>query len=147
MSSYAYGALTQRREQATPGKSLRGGSSPPGVSTYIDAMAAIVPVEVLAVHAAILPLATDTTTNTEGDAVTVITEPGVLIGIFFAMIVLCLVIFVGGRGFKPEWDGLDYVRLAVPPLAFVVWTMLQKASAFDALAPKMDEVPLAGRRP
>jgi hypothetical protein len=140
MSSYAYGALTRRREQATPLHSLTDGTDPPGVGSYVDAMAAIVPAEVLAVHAAIIPMATETTTVAD-KTVTTITEPGVLIGVFIASIVLSMGFFLAGRKWDEPWNGLDWARLAIPPLAFVVWTMLQKTTAFDAVAPGMDDAP------
>jgi hypothetical protein len=34
-----------------------------------------------------------------------------------------------------------YIRMAIPPLAFVGWTMLQRATAFDAIFPGMAEAP------
>jgi hypothetical protein len=140
VSSYAYGALTRRREMAPAGDSGSGGTQPPGVGSYVDAMAALVPAEVLAVHAAILPIATETTTNADGETVTVVTETGTLIVVFVVLIILSMGIFLAGRK-REEWEPLDWVRLLIPPLAFVAWTMLQKATAFDALAPDLDAVP------
>jgi hypothetical protein len=56
MSTLAYAALTTSREQSAANTS----TSPPGVSTYVDAVAALVPAEVLTLHALILSVTTET---------------------------------------------------------------------------------------
>ena len=53
MSTLAYAALTSRRERSPQGRTESEAS--PGVGTYVDTLAALVPAEVLALHAAILP--------------------------------------------------------------------------------------------
>lgn len=58
MSTLAYASLTRRREQAPRGESMR--NAPPGVNSYVDALAALVPAEVLSVHALILAVTTET---------------------------------------------------------------------------------------
>ena len=67
MSTIAYAQFTTRREAAAPGTSTS--ASPPGVKTYVDALAALVPAEVLTLHALILSV----TTKVDGN-VTQITE-------------------------------------------------------------------------
>ena len=44
MSTLAYAALTTKREQSDPKTSTS--TSPPGLKTYVDALAALVPAEV-----------------------------------------------------------------------------------------------------
>jgi hypothetical protein len=42
--------------------------------------------------------------------------------------------------FGGKWDKLDYVRVAIAPLAFCGWTMLQRVTAFDAAFPTMNPI-------
>ena len=132
MSTLAYASLTARREAAPQETSKR--ESPPGVGSYVDAMAALVPAEVLSLHALILSVTTETKGNT-----TTIVDGGTLSGAFLGLIVLSVVLYVAPR--IQKWGRLDFVRAAIPPLAFVVWTMLQRATAFDAVAPQLDPAP------
>ena len=132
MSTLAYAALTTKREQAAPGTSTSG--SPPGVSKYIDALAALVPAEVLTLHAVILSF----TTSTKGSTTT-ITAPGTLAGAFYGLVGLSILLYVAPR--FGRLDRLDFFRAAIPPIAFVAWTMLQRATAFDAVAPGLDPAP------
>lgn len=129
MSSLLYGALTRKREEAPPGTSST--DNPPGVSTYVDALAALVPAEVLAVHAIIMSLATET----EG-GVTTITAPAQLSFWFIFLPIIAAVLYVAGLGKRP--DRLDALRMLIPALAFVGWTMLQPTTAFDGIAPNFD---------
>jgi hypothetical protein len=127
MSTIAYAAFTQSREEATPGKSTT--TEPPGIKTYVDALAALVPAEVLTLHALFL----SATTSTSGGQTT-ITAPGALTAAFYGLIGLSVVFYIVARlSNGGKWDRLDYARVAIPPLAFVGWTMLQRTTAFDAL--------------
>ena len=58
MSTLAYAAMTSKREVARPGASTT--SDAPGVQTYVDALAALVPAEVLTVHGAVLTFTNST---------------------------------------------------------------------------------------
>jgi hypothetical protein len=134
MSTYSYALITTRREQADPTHSFT--DSPPGVSTYVDMLAALVPAEVLVLHAAILTVATKTV-----NGVTEITEPGTLSWAFFGLIIFSIVLYVVPRRMAHDWERLDLLRMAIPPLAFVGWTMLQRTTAFDAIFPNVAEAP------
>lgn len=134
MSTLAYAALTTRREQAVPNTSRK--QSPPGVGTYVDALAALVPAEVLTLHAVILSVTTKT-----DKATTQIIAPETLFWAFFGLIVLSALFYVTPRLLARKWDRLDYVRMAIPPLAFVGWTMLQRATAFDAVCTSLAAAP------
>jgi len=138
MSTLAFAALTNKREEAAPGTSST--KNPPGVSTFVDALAALVPAEVLTLHALILTVTTTTAAQVTTAAataspvaVTTISDPTTLKWAFAGLIVLSIILYVVPR-FK-NWELLDYVRAAIPPLAFVAWTMLQRSTAFDAIAP------------
>jgi hypothetical protein len=127
MSTLAYAAMTHARLAAEPDKPIKPDS--PGIKTYVDALAALVPAEVLAAHATILTF----TTKTDNGTVSITGGPALGIA-FYALIGLSVVLYVGGRLMTAKWDAWDYVRSLIPPLAFVGWTMLQKATAFDAVA-------------
>ena len=134
MSSLAYGAVTRKRAEAPAGASTK--TAPPGVKTYADALAAIVPAEVLGLHAFIVELATETK-KVDGKAVTTITDPGTLQVTFVVCIILSIVLFVAGRltANKGKWEKWDYVRALIPAVAFVLWAILQKSTAWDAVSP------------
>ncbi len=130
MSTLAYASLTARREEAPSRKSKS--ESPPGVGSYVDAMAALVPAEVLTLHAMILAV----TTSTKGGVIK-IDDAATLTWAFFGLIVLSVVLYAVSRVQQSrgqKWGRLDFVRAAIPPAAFVAWTMLQRATAFDAVS-------------
>jgi hypothetical protein len=56
MSTIAYALFTTAREKAQPGTSKNRSS--PGVSTYVDTLASLVPSEVLILHGVILSVTT-----------------------------------------------------------------------------------------
>ena len=147
MSTIAYAQLTNTRDEATPGTSTT--SSSPGVRTYVDAFAALVPAEVLTLHALIIA----TTTRTEalpatGDAsspstVTTILPEAVqtLEFAFWGLCLLSVALYAVPRYTGGKWDRFDWIRTLVAPLAFVGWTMLQRATAFDATFPDLAQAP------
>ena len=133
MSTLVYAQLTTKREESPPGTSMS--QSPPGVKTYVDVLAALVPAEVLALHGLILSV----TTKTDGSS-TIITEPNTLACAFLGLLLLSIGMYVVPRVLKKkkEWDKLDYFRMLIPPLALIGWTMLQRATAFDAVFPSLN---------
>jgi hypothetical protein len=130
MSTLAFAALTNKRDEATPGTSTSANA--PGVSTFIDALVALVPAEVLTLHAVIL-----TATTTTADKVTTIDDVPTLQWAFAGLIILSIIFYVVPR--FPHWEIFDFFRAAIAPLAFVGWTMLQKSTAFDAVAPNLGD--------
>lgn len=139
MSTIAYAQLTKRREASTPGTSST--QAPPGVSSYIDTVAALVPAEILTLHAFILSFTTQQQVI-DGVSSTIISEPGTLRGCFYGLLVLNVIFFVLAK--LPKWDRFDAWRCLIPPLAFVAWTMLQKSTAFDAVCPDLPMAPRSG---
>lgn len=81
---------------------------------------------------------TSTRQNEAGESVTTVTDPVTLRWSFYGLAALSIIVYLGGR-----WRGrakptrLDVARGVIPPAAFVVWTMLQKSTAFDAVAPDL----------
>ncbi|HEY4288027.1 MAG TPA: hypothetical protein VGN00_13070 [Puia sp.] len=112
---------------------------PTGLKTYVDAFAALVPSEVLTMHAVIISVTTTTTKDTP--PVTTISDPPTLAWAFFGLILLSMVLYIVPRLSKGSWDRLDYIRMLIPPLAFTGWTMLQRTTAFDAVDPRLGEAP------
>lgn len=133
MSTLAYAALTSRREASVPGTGT-GPQPDAQIQTYVDALAALVPAEVLAVHATIISF----TTSKVGDT-TSITAPGTLKGVFVALLILSTGLYVFGH--SGHWDRWDFLRALIPPTAFVGWTMLQRTTAFDAVWPGLATAP------
>lgn len=134
MSTFSYAALTTRREEGSPGTTTK--NAPPGINTSLDALAALVPAEVLALHAVILSATTKTT-----DGKTEITAQGTLFWAFVGLVLLSIALYVGYRRLAKKWDKWDWIRMLIPPLAFVGWTMLQRATAFDAVVPDLADAP------
>lgn len=145
MSTIVYATVSRPKEaEVTTASTLSE-----GVSNLVELFAGLVPVEVLLLHAAILDLVTETTEATaEAAAVTTITAPGYLRGAFVLLLVFSWLLYVVPRlvSLSKEdegWEPWDYARMFIPPAAFVVWTLLQKTSAFDALCPNWTGGPRA----
>jgi hypothetical protein len=153
MSAALYGALNAQRE-ATEGEKSKKDKSP-GFGTYVDVVAALVPAEILAANALLISLMV-TTKKESGKSVTTITDPSSMKLMFVLSIVLSVVLYVLGDRTRARvaaskreeeaganevevisWGGWNYLRALIPAAAYVAWTMLQKATAFDAIAPGM----------
>jgi hypothetical protein len=137
MSTFAAGVIASKRAGAAKDESTK--TEPPGVSTYIDAIAALVPAEALTAHAVILGFCTTSKKDSDGNSYTAITEATTLKWSFVALLVLCPVLFLAGRKagqveakkLPAFWTTVAQCLIAAA--AFVVWTMLQKTTAFDAV--------------
>jgi hypothetical protein len=120
VSTLAYATLTKLREAAPPGTSDSKAANRdqpdagrPGVTMWADAAAALVPAEVLAAQAFLIGSVTE-----QQD------RPGLLLA--------SLVIYVCGN--VGHWHGADWLRMLIPPAAFVLWSALQSGALFDAVA-------------
>jgi hypothetical protein len=129
MSTLAYAQLTNLRDLAAPGTSS---TTSPGVGTYADTLAALVPAEVLSVHALVISATTEMM-----DKGTVITDMPTLRLAFWGFLIVSVGFYIIPRWYGGRLDKLDYLRVLIPPLAFVGWTMLQRTTAFDAAFPSM----------
>ena len=98
MSTLAYAALTKRREDAQPNTSVT--QAPPGVGTWVDSLAALVPAEVLAALGFLLSLMTEKTS----DGATIITAVTELRFTFYALALLSVLLYVSGRLLSGKWD-------------------------------------------
>jgi hypothetical protein len=147
VSTIAYAQLTNVREASKPGTSTTTGS--PGLKTYIDAFAALVPAEVLTLHALVIA-ATTKTAQTAVTAAAATTETattippeavGTLQLAFWGLVLMSIALYVAPRYFGGKWDKFDWVRVTIAPLAFFGWTMMQRTTAFDAAFPAMGSIP------
>ena len=143
MSTLAYAQLTNARESASPGTSTT--TSTPGVQTYMDAFAALVPAEVLTLHALIISSTTKVTNAAKG-TVAAASEilPDAMLTLecsFWGLIAASAGLYAVPRLMGGTWDKLDGVRVLIAPLAFVGWTMLQRTTAFDAAFPSLQQAP------
>lgn len=129
MSALLYGAMTRKSAE----NSFADNSDM--LKTYIDTVAALVPADVLFIHTLIL-------SSVQGKIGQDPTNPenSMLIAAFVLLILLSIGLF-----WVPKFQNikaeskirLNYCRMFIPPVAFVTWTMLQKSTAFDAIAPNL----------
>ena len=96
----------------------------------------MIPAEVLTLHAVILSVTTSTT-----DGIVTITDPSTLRFAFFGILVLSVVLYASTRLVAAKWNRLDWLRMMIPPVAFIGWTMLQRTTAFDAVFPGVRDAP------
>ncbi len=148
--SATYALLSAKRQSEDKGKSKDKGA--PGVGTYIDVVAALVPAEVLAVNAVLVAKLTDETNG----AVSIDNSNAMKLVFWLSVITSLFLYFVTDRvtarkqaqikeeettkPVKPVgWLLSDYLRAVVPALAYVVWVMLVKPSPFDSVFPSVAE--------
>ncbi len=148
MSTLLYGAVTAQRRATESGESKN--EKAPGLGTYVDTVAALVPAEILAANAALLPIMSSTA-EVNGEPVTTITDPGTLKVVFWLSIVFSIFLFVvadrsrakkaAAKDGKPVagWSRWDCLRALIPAGSYVAWVMLQPSTSFDAIAPSMEE--------
>ena len=122
MSAFAYGRMVQLR--AVPTTTGKTPATLTGTDKLVAAVAALVPAEVIAGHAYLV----GRFTTTDAQGTTTITDASALRVALVVLLVLSFVPFVVGRG-RTAWTRPDWVRLFLPPAAFLVWTMLIGTSA------------------
>lgn len=133
MSTVLYAQRTVTRYAAKPNETQKP-------ALVLDAVAALVPAEVLAAHALIIPLLTTRTTTSQGESVTVISDTNaVTLGwVFWALLGLAMIVYLVGRIGQVRFSGGDLVRMLIPPCAFVCWMMLQQSTVYDGAYPGVD---------
>ncbi len=138
MSSVVSGALATRREQSDSGTSTS--EEPPGLSTYVDVLAALVPAEVLAINAIVISLVTKSVAG----GGTQPTDPATLRLTFWLLLGLSSALYLLGRqqslaqaGRPRGWTPADIVRMLIPAAAFTGWAMLDPSSAWSSVVPGM----------
>ncbi|MGE0672123.1 MAG: hypothetical protein AB7O64_03625 [Methylibium sp.] len=154
MSTLAYAQLTNAREAATPGTSTSTGK--PGIQTYVDAFTALVPAEVLTLHALVISVTTEipkaaaagataaasAASSASAAASRIIPEAVETLAFsFWGLVVASAALYAAPRLMGGHWDRFDWVRVLIAPFAFVGWTMLQRTTAFDAAFPDLQQAP------
>lgn len=148
MSTMLYGALTAKREAAEANTSTT--TKAPATKPYVDALAALVPAEVLIIHGVVLGFSTSTTIDDPATEDVVepttskVTDPTTLKWVFIALAVTSVVFYVAARltakdpSKKAPSLGILFGQCLIPPAAFALWTMLQPISAFDGFWPDLE---------
>jgi hypothetical protein len=131
MSTFAYGAITAQREDAPPAERVTAPNASP-LRSIVDAAAALVPAEVLAVHVLAMPQLSETR-EIAGVTAFTITDKGAAQLLFWILVVTAMAVYALGHR-RRRWDRWDFVRMLIPAGAFVCWSALQPTSAFDAVA-------------
>jgi uncharacterized membrane protein YcjF (UPF0283 family) len=142
MSTLAFAQLTNVREAAPAGESTT--TAKPGIQTYVDVFAALVPSEVLALHGLIIATTTEISqAASTGSAMAQIRPEAysTLKWSFWGLLIASVALYVVPRRMGGTWGRLDYFRVIIAPLAFVGWTMLQRTTAFDAVFPQLQQAP------
>jgi hypothetical protein len=109
-------------------------------SKYVDILAALIPAEVVAAHAFIISQTVETkdadveatTAKVNLQEVTDIENTTALQVAFVGLVIACPIIYAAAKaGSKAPWNRWDILRISIPTLAFVAWTMLTEPSVFD----------------
>jgi hypothetical protein len=121
MSAFVYGRATREIETAqvlavTDPKA--GGAAAQKAAALAQRIAALVPADVLLVYGIILASAT----QTGDDGSTTVTKPSLLKWSVPVLMGLAVVLFLIGK--LPAWTKGDFLRMLIPPFAFVTWTLL-----------------------
>lgn len=117
-----------QQEQTTPAGSAK---------SYVDALAAIIPAEALVFYSVALPLATNVVKVDQQETLTIQSQSAVQAVLVFSVL-LSLAFFLFGRGIT-DWERLDYLRAALPPIAAMLWLVLQNPSTMFLVFNQLDE--------
>lgn len=142
MSTLLYQSLTNAREVVGTNVPITvsagtAGNAPPSkpLPKLVDAVAALVPVEVLAAHAFLFGSVSKSSDPADAKPVLVTITNEAWATRFWVLLLIAAVAFyaiphVANHG----WDRWDWLRALIPAGAFAAWTILQKATLFDAVA-------------
>ena len=128
MSSLLYGIVTAKRIVA-PAKQSQT-TATPGIGTYIDTLAALVPAEALALYwVVIIPYSTHAV-SLHGKKVAVISDPTLLAWSCAGLLALSSLLYIVGRK-KLNLTAWDALRFLLPPIAFAAWMLVQTPGVWD----------------
>jgi hypothetical protein len=136
LSVIAFANMLNAREESSPATVATEKTTKMGTKDYVVVLAGLVPAEVLALHAVVVEATTD---QSEDGKSTVITDPSTLKWSFWGLIALSVFLYVAVHFKNLDW--YDIIRAAIPAAAFVAWAMLQRTTAFDAVATNMGAAP------
>ncbi len=132
MSSLVYGIVTAKRTAAPAGQSQA--TAAPGLGTYVDTLAALVPAEALAVYAGVVVPYSTKTVSALGKNMTVISDPSLLEWSCAGLLALSSLLYLVGRQQVP-FNPSDVLRLFIPPMAFTAWMLVQNPGVWDVWWP------------
>lgn len=107
---------------------------PAAKNRLVAGVLALLPGEVILLHSAILSVAvkTEGIPDEGSNGLQVLANPSVLTFAFFFLLVGSSLLYVAGRFRSGNWDHRwDYLRMCIPPVAFVAWSLLEPATALD----------------
>lgn len=148
MSTLLYGRRTLARKTDRDSDATDATGHAPGATPqaehFAEALPAMIPAEIMSLHALILSATTDMVdvdSRLAAGTITVITEPDALRFAFWGLCVFSVALYAVPHLMHARnlWQPLDFLRALVPPLAFTAWCMLQRTTAFDAVASDMGE--------
>jgi hypothetical protein len=142
MSTLLYESLTNAREATKAAGSLKvtapkqdDTTATKPVSKLLDTVAALVPVEVLAAHAALFgAVSQNSDPGDSGPVQVTITDETWGTRFWWGLILAAVLLYAIPHLAKHGWDRWDFIRAAIPGAAFVAWTLLDKATLFDAVS-------------
>jgi hypothetical protein len=128
MSSLVYGIVTAKRTAAPAGQSQA--TAAPGMGTYIDTLAALVPAEALALYAGVVIPYSTQAISVHGKNMTVITNTNLLQWSCAGLLALSGLLYLAGRQQVP-FNASDILRFFIPPMAFTAWMLVQNPGVWD----------------
>jgi hypothetical protein len=120
--SYLYGRTTRVAEENAP--ALRQAGEPPQQAVALaQRIAALIPADILAIHAIVLAIATEKA----NDGTTTVTNASLLKWSFPLLASLGILLYAIGK--LPNWSwSSDAVRMIIPVGAYFAWTLLTGSS-------------------
>lgn len=123
MSTVLYGAISRKRVEAPADESTN--KAAPGLKTYTDILAALLPSEALAAFHVVLTLAESGTSANEADIIS--QSDGHLV--FYSFVGSALALYLIGRVRhlqNPKDFGGDVFRSAIPAFAMAIWILIER---------------------
>ncbi|MEL6706432.1 MAG: hypothetical protein AAFP15_19365 [Bacteroidota bacterium] len=116
------------------------GTTQDTTGSYITAVLALLPSEVIVLHSAFMAYATrqetdgsDSVPGAETISILIV-EPRPLAFAFVFLLVASLLLYVVGRIQTGQWVwSKDLLRMLIPPIAFTAWCLLEPVTAIDGL--------------
>jgi hypothetical protein len=125
--------MLRKRRQAEQGQSKN--NQPPGVKPLTDSLAALVPAEVLAIHAWLMSEQTKEVLSKAGEVTTTFHNPTAVWIIFVLLLFASVGFYLAGLMKTPrKCNRFEWAGVLIPPAAFFLWTLVQRPSAWDAVS-------------
>jgi hypothetical protein len=129
-----YGYVTAKRSVAPKG--LSRSERAPAMSTYIDAVVALVPAEALAFYGAVVAPNVTGTVDVQGTTAVTVNDATTMSWSCLALLVLSSALYLTGRWKKESpltwWD---IPRILIPAAAFAAWMLLATPSVWHVWLP------------